>query len=62
MDSVENDSSIASLGKLNILHGGLEDRFIPTLSSETKRQIEGSFKITSDEKLRNYSTQDESQV
>ena len=37
-----------SLSKLNILQGGIESRFIPSLSQETKKQIEGSFKITND--------------
>ena len=37
-----------NLSKLNILQGGVEPRFIPSLSAETKRQIEGSFKITND--------------
>jgi hypothetical protein len=32
--------------KLNILQGGIEAHFIPSLSAETKTQIEGSFKIT----------------
>jgi hypothetical protein len=40
------------LAKLNILQGGIEPRFIPALSSETKLQIEGSFKITLDETLK----------
>jgi hypothetical protein len=36
------------LSKLNVLQGGIEDRFIPGLSNSTKIQIEGSFKITGD--------------
>ena len=39
-----------SLGRLNILQGGFEDRFIPILSENTKTQIEGSFKITGNKK------------
>lgn len=34
--------------KMNILQGGIEARFIPSLSKATKTQIEGSFKITND--------------
>ena len=37
--------------KLNILQGGIEARFIPSLSAETKTQIEGSFKITQNRSL-----------
>ena len=40
-----------NLSRLNILQGGIEPKFIPSLSSETKRQIEGSFKITNDFEL-----------
>ena len=40
-----------NLSKLNILQGGVEPRFIPSLSVETKEQIEGSFKITNDMQL-----------
>ena len=40
-----------TLGKLNILQGGIENRFIPGLSEATKIQIEGSFKITGDKQL-----------
>ena len=42
-------AEMAELAKLNILQGGIEPRFIPLLSNETKVQIEGSFKITNDE-------------
>ena len=41
--------------KIELLSGGFEDRFIPSLSDETKHQIEGSFKITGNEKLRELS-------
>ena len=41
--------------KIELLSGGIEERFIPTLSDETKRQIEGSFKIVEDQKLRELS-------
>ena len=49
MEDLEQSSGLAALNKLNILQGGIEDRFIPTLSDETRKQIEGSFKITADE-------------
>ena len=39
------------LSTLNILQGGIEGRFIPSLSQDTKTQIEGSFKITNDKQL-----------
>ena len=40
-----------TLSKLNILQGGIENRFIPGLSEATKVQIEGSFKIAGDKTL-----------
>ena len=46
--SKDEDSEMKKLSKLNILQGGIEPRFIPSLSHETKIQIEGSFKITQD--------------
>lgn len=48
----ESSQEMKQLAKLNILQGGIEPRFIPALSSETKLQIEGSFKITLDETLK----------
>ena len=51
-----------NLSKLNILQGGVEPRFIPSLSAETKRQIEGSFKITNDQELRELAMKDENDV
>ena len=42
----EESEERKNLSQLNILQGGIEARFIPSLSQETKRQIEGSFKIT----------------
>ena len=44
----DEDEDKKNLSKLDILHGGIESRFIPTLSKETRTQIEGSFKITND--------------
>ena len=44
----KQDDSDDTLAKLNVLQGGIENRFIPGLSAETKVQIEGSFKITGD--------------
>ena len=40
------------LSKLIIMQGGLESRFIPELSDKTKLMIEGFFKITQDDQLR----------
>ena len=42
------------INKLNIYQGGIENRFIPSLSADTKHLIEGFFKISNDEILRNY--------
>lgn len=50
------------LSKLNILQGGIEGRFIPSLSQETKTQIEGSFKITNDKQLQQLALQSEDKV
>ena len=47
----DEDDDMKKLSKLNILQGGIEPRFIPSLSQETKTQIEGSFKITQDKQL-----------
>ena len=44
------------------MQGGIEGRFIPSLSDEIKKQIEGSFKITNDKKLQHLALQDRSQV
>lgn len=58
----EESASRKNLNKLNILQGGVEPRFIPSLSAETKRQIEGSFKITNDTDLRELALQNDDQV
>lgn len=50
------------LNKMNILQGGIESRFIPSLSVETKAQIEGSFKITNDKQLQSLALQSNDQV
>ena len=47
-----------TLSKLNVLQGGIEDRFIPGLSGPTKIQIEGSFKITGDKQLQKLALSD----
>ena len=47
-----------TLSKLNILQGGIENRFIPGLSEATKIQIEGSFKITGDKELQKLALSD----
>lgn len=54
----ENDE----LSKLNVLQGGIENRFIPDLSQPTKIQIEGSFKITGDKELQKLALQDPSEI
>ena len=51
-----------SLSKLNILQGGVNEKFIPSLSAETKSQIKGSFKITNDSELLELAMKDESDV
>ena len=53
-DGDSENAVLRSLTKLNLLHGGIEDRFIPSLTDETKHQIEGSFKITNDQELRDF--------
>ena len=61
LNSSESDDR-KNLSKLNILQGGVEVRFIPSLTSETKMQIEGSFKISHDKQLRELSYKNESEV
>ena len=46
--NVDDGEESKKLSKLSLLQGGIESRFIPSLSRETKLQIEGSFKITND--------------
>ena len=58
----EEASERKNLSRLNILQGGIEPKFIPSLSSETKRQIEGSFKITNDTELQQLALTDESEI
>ena len=50
------------MSQLNILQGGIENRFIPQLSEPTKIQIEGSYKITGDKELQKLSLADASSV
>jgi hypothetical protein len=40
------------LTKFSVLKSGISEKFIPLLSATCKKEIEGSFKITKDEKLR----------
>ena len=56
----EEDDNI--LSKLNVLQGGIEKRFIPSLSEATKIQIEGSFKITGDKTLQRLALSEASDV
>ena len=58
----EETEESKNLNKLNILQGGIEARFIPSLSQETKTQIEGSFKITGSKRLQTLALQDEDKV
>jgi len=51
-----------TLGRLLILQGGVENRFIPELSESTKVQIEGSFKITGDKELQKLALSEASDV
>ena len=51
-----------NISKLNILQGGVEVRFIPSLTSDTKIQIEGSFKITNDKQLQQLAFKNETEV
>ena len=44
------------------MQGGLENRFIPELSTETKRSIQGFFRITQDEQLKALAEQEASDV
>ena len=44
----------ALINKINIYQGGIENRFIPSLSGDTKHLIEGFFKISNDQDLRTY--------
>ena len=39
------------LSKFTILHGGIAEKFIPVLTEQCKKEIEGSFKITNDREL-----------
>ena len=39
------------LSKFTILHGGINEKFIPVLTEQCKKEIEGSFKITNDREL-----------
>lgn len=51
-----------NIAKLNILQGGVEPRFIPSLTQETKDQIEGSFKLTNEARMQKLAQQDASEV
>ena len=51
-----------TLSKLIVLQGGIENRFIPSLTEATKIQIEGSFKITGDRELQRLSMTDSSAI
>ena len=58
----EESEEKKNLNKLNILQGGIEARFIPSLTQETKTQIEGSFKITGSGRLQKLAQQEEDKV
>ena len=61
-DGESESAVLKSLSKLNLLHGGVEDRFIPSLTDGTKHQIEGSFKITNDQELRDFALKTQDQI
>ena len=46
-------SEAVELSKFSILKNGIAEKFIPRLSEYCKKEIEGSFKITKDEEMRN---------
>ena len=48
----ETSSEASLLSKFKILKNGIAEKFIPRLSEHCKKEIEGSFKITKDEELR----------
>ena len=54
---VDSASDNKNINKLNILQGGVEARFIPSLTQETKDQIEGSFKLTNDVRMQTLAKQ-----
>ena len=58
----EQKNEKVDLSKLVMLQGGLERRFIPELSDKTKLLIEGFFKITMDDQLRDLSLKKPEQV
>lgn len=47
----ENDQATSTLLKYSILKNGIASKFIPQLSDDCKKEIEGSFKITKDAEL-----------
>lgn len=58
----QEDTTYEALVKLPIIKGGIETRFIPGLSKETKDLIEGFFKITQDVQLRELALSDPSLI
>ena len=52
----------SAVRKLNILQGGIIDKFIPSLTEKTKKLIEGSFKITGDKQLQQYALTPKDQI
>jgi hypothetical protein len=52
VNGVSETSETKYLAKFSILRNGISEKFIPRLSDHCKKEIEGSFKITHDEELR----------
>jgi len=48
----KSEQETCDLAKFTILKNGIAEKFIPKLSDMCKKEIEGSFKITQDEELR----------
>lgn len=48
----ESSEANEELSKISILKNGIAEKFIPRLSEECKKEIEGSFKITNNTELR----------
>lgn len=52
INGASENSEVNYLAKFQILRNGIAEKFIPRLSDNCKKEIEGSFKITKDEDLR----------
>ena len=52
VNGVSETSETNVLSKFTVLRNGISEKFIPKLSDYCKKEIEGSFKITQDDTLR----------